>query len=84
MDVKLSYGRTGLQVALPEQAQATVISPRFVPGLDDEPSAMRDALRDPIGSRPLRELVSPSDTVAVVFSDITRPRFRLCRPSRSS
>ena len=76
MDVKLAYGRTGLQVALPEQAQATVISPRFVPGLDDEPSAMRDALRDPIGSRPLRELVSPSDTVAVVFSDITRPQPR--------
>ena len=76
MDVKLAYGRTGLQVALPEQAQATLISPRFVPGLDDEPSAMRDALRDPIGSRPVRELVSPSDTVAVVFSDITRPQPR--------
>ena len=76
MDVQLAYGRHGLRVALPEQAQATVISPRFVPGLDDEQAAMREALRDPIGSRPLRDLVSPSDTVAVVFSDITRPQPR--------
>ena len=37
---------------------------------------MRDALRSPIESRPLRDLVSPSDTVAIVFSDITRPQPR--------
>lgn len=76
MDVQLAYGRHGLGVALPEQAQATVISPRFVPGLEDEQAAMREALRNPIGSRPLRDLVSPSDTVAIVFSDITRPQPR--------
>jgi nickel-dependent lactate racemase len=76
MDVQLSYGRNGLRVALPEQAQATVISPRYVPGLVDEASALRDALRNPIGSKPLRELVSASDTVAIVFSDLTRPQPR--------
>jgi nickel-dependent lactate racemase len=76
MDVQLSYGRNGLHVALPEQAQTTVISPRYVPGLPDEASALRDALRNPIESAPLRELVSPGDTVAVVFSDLTRPQPR--------
>jgi nickel-dependent lactate racemase len=76
MNVKLAYGRNGLEVALPEQAQATVISPRFVPGLEDEASALREALRNPIGSRPLRDLVSPDKTVAVIFADITRPQPR--------
>jgi nickel-dependent lactate racemase len=76
MDVQLSYGRKGLRVALPEQAQATVLSPRYVPGLPDEASALRDALRTPIESAPLRELVSASDRVAIVFSDLTRPQPR--------
>lgn len=71
MRVKLAYGRAGLWVDLPDDA--VVIEPRFVPGLPDERAAMRDALRSPIGTAPLRELVRPDDTVAVVFSDLTRP-----------
>ncbi|MCK4314519.1 MAG: nickel-dependent lactate racemase, partial [Anaerolineae bacterium] len=31
------------------------------------------ALRRPLGTPPLREMVKPEDTVAIVFSDITRP-----------
>ncbi|HID89707.1 MAG TPA: nickel-dependent lactate racemase [Anaerolineales bacterium] len=71
MRVKLAYGRAGLWVDLPDDA--VVIEPRFVPGLPDERAALRDALRSPIGTAPLRELVRPDDTVAVVFSDLTRP-----------
>ncbi|HEY75074.1 MAG TPA: nickel-dependent lactate racemase [Thermoflexia bacterium] len=71
MRVKLAYGRTGLWVDLPDDA--VVIEPRFVPGLPDEQAALREALRSPIGTAPLRELVRPDDTVAVVFSDLTRP-----------
>ncbi len=76
MQIHIAYGRQGLDVELPEQAQITVLTPRFVPGLLDEQAAMRDALRYPIGSPPLRELVRPHDQVAVVFSDITRPQPR--------
>src|SRR5205823_2866082 len=39
----------------------------------EEPEAIRRALRAPIGSPPLAALLKPSDTVAVVFCDITRP-----------
>jgi len=35
--------------------------------------AVRQALRQPIGSPPLAELVQPAHTAAIVFSDITRP-----------
>ncbi len=70
--VHLAYGQRGLRVDLPDEG-VTVIEPRFVPGLPDETAAIQEALRAPIGSPPLVDLVRPADTVAVVFSDITRP-----------
>ncbi|MBC7228405.1 MAG: nickel-dependent lactate racemase [Thermoflexales bacterium] len=70
--VHLAYGRHGLTVNLPDDG-VTVIEPRYVPGLSDEAAAVREALRAPVGTPPLVELVQPADTVAVVFSDITRP-----------
>jgi nickel-dependent lactate racemase len=71
--IKLAYGRQGLWIDLPDEAPITVIEPRFVPGLPDEGEAVRRALCTPRGTPPLRELVHPQDTVAVVFSDLTRP-----------
>jgi lactate racemase len=50
-----------------------VITPRFVPGLSNEAEAFRAAVRDPIGGKPLREIVQPGDRVAIVIADITRP-----------
>ncbi len=70
MEVKLAYGRSGLAVNLPEGAE--VIRPRFIPGLPDEKGALQGALRNPIGGRPLAELVHPGDTVVIVYTDITR------------
>ena len=75
-EVHLAYGRHGLDVVLPEQAEVTVLVPQSLPGLPDEEAAVREALRHPIGSSPLRDRVSPTDTVAVVFSDLTRPQPR--------
>jgi len=72
MRLKLAYGRDGLWVDLPDR-NVTVVEPRFVEGLSDEAAAILQALRQPLDSPPLRELVRPDDTVAVVFSDITRP-----------
>jgi len=76
MNVHLAYGKHGLDVVLPDEAEVTVIEPRFVPGLPDEVAAMRAALREPINSPPLRDLVSPDSSVAIVFSDLTRPQPR--------
>ena len=72
MKVRLAYGRTGLEVDLPDE-NTTVVEPQYAEGLVDEVAALRAALRRPIGSPPLRELVKPDDTVVIVFSDITRP-----------
>jgi nickel-dependent lactate racemase len=70
--VHLQYGREGLEVELPG-TNVTVIEPRFVPGLTDERCAFREALRGPIGARPLRDVVKATDRVAVVIPDLTRP-----------
>ena len=72
MRLKLAYGRDGLWIDLPDR-NVTVVEPRFAAGLPDEQTAITQALRQPLGSPPLRELVTPKDTVAIVFSDITRP-----------
>ena len=75
MKVKVAYGREGLWVDLPED-NMTVVEPSYVPGLPDEQRALREALRNPIGTPPVAELVSPEDAVAIVFSDLTRPQPR--------
>ena len=72
MRVHLQYGREGLDVEIPG-ANVTVLEPRFVPGLPDEAEAFREAVRVPIGARPLRDVVKASDRVAVVIPDLTRP-----------
>ena len=71
MQVSLAYGRGRLPVEVPDAA--VVITPERLPGLPDERAAFDAAVRAPIGSKPLHELAKPTDTVAIVIADITRP-----------
>jgi nickel-dependent lactate racemase len=73
MQLRLAYGRAGLEITLPDELPVTVIEPEFVAGLPDEEAAILAALRSPMGTRPLLNLVQPRDQVAIVFSDLTRP-----------
>ena len=70
--VKLQYGTAGIDLSI-DAPNVTVVEPRFLPGLPDEAEAFRQALRNPIAARPVRELVKATDRVAVVIPDITRP-----------
>lgn len=72
MKVNLLYGKTGKIIQLPDD-RTLVIRPKNVAPIKDERKAIFEALRAPISSPPLREIVSADDTVAIVFSDITRP-----------
>ena len=69
--VKLAYGKSGITVTVPDDA--VVIEPRHLTALPDDKGAVMAALRHPNGTKPLKELVSSSQTVAIVISDITRP-----------
>ncbi len=78
--VHLAYGKKGLDIEVP--ASAVVIEPRYVPGLADEQAALVRALRDPIASPPLRDLVRPGQKAVIVHTDITRatPNDRILPP----
>jgi nickel-dependent lactate racemase len=75
MHVKLDYGRSGLDVDLPEQ-RVTIIEPVFREALPDPAAALTAALRAPSGRPPLRTLVQAGQTVAISVCDITRAQPR--------
>jgi nickel-dependent lactate racemase len=72
MNVELAYGKTGLIIDVPKE-RTTVIEPTFMPGLPDERGALKNAIRTPIGTRPLKQTVGSDQTVAISVCDITRP-----------
>ena len=71
MKVNLAYGQSHLAVELPEK-RTTIIEPLHKPGLPDERAAVMVALEKPIGAKPLKELIRPTDKVCIGFTDITR------------
>ena len=71
MRVDLAYGDGVLPVDL--DMDADVIEPRDPPRVASPGQALRRALRRPIGSPPLADLVPPDSSIVVVMSDSTRP-----------
>lgn len=72
MKIHLQYGKDGLHVDIPS-SNVTVLMPKFLDGLPDEAAGFKAAVRDPIGCKPLRDMIKASDKVAIVIPDITRP-----------
>jgi nickel-dependent lactate racemase len=73
MRIRIDYGKSGLELELPDQPAPTIISPTYTPPVEDRSQAVCEALKLPIGSTRLSERIGPADRVAIVFSDITRP-----------
>ncbi len=71
MRVHLQYGTDGLPIEMPG-THVSVIRPTFIQGLADEAEAFRGAVRNPIASKPLRDIIHSGDRLAVVIPDITR------------
>jgi len=72
LKVRLAYGKRGLELSIPEGFHTDIIEPQWVNGLPDQEGAVREALRAPIGSSPLKELAGKDTTIGIIFSDITR------------
>ncbi len=70
MKLSLPYGRTGLELELPDPV--AVIRGAEETALADPSGAIAAMLDDPIDSLPLGALVKPGDRVVIVHSDITR------------
>lgn len=71
MRVKLAYGKEGMHVNLPDNI--AVIEPVHIPGLANEREKAIEAMRNPIGTGPLKEMVKATDKISIVISDLTRP-----------
>ena len=73
MKIRLAYGKTGLEIELPDELDVTVIEQKFVASAPDQKAALRKALQAPIEASSLHDVVKSTDTVGIIFSDITRP-----------
>ena len=73
MDIRLDYGRTGLQLRLPDGVAVSVAAPTEATPAADPAAAVAQALRGPIGARPLAELARGRRDAVIVISDKTRP-----------
>lgn len=69
--VSLAYGKGWLDVEVPDEAD--VLEPKHIQGLSNEKEKAFEAMRRPIGTPPLKEMVQSTDKVAIVISDMTRP-----------
>lgn len=72
MEIRLAYGKTGLDIEIPDHIHTEVVEPRYVDGLADQEASVASALARPIQHPPLKEAVQSNQKVAIIFSDITR------------
>jgi nickel-dependent lactate racemase len=73
MEIRLDYGRTGLDVRLPDDVDVSVLEARKGTPLADPAGALAAALAAPIGTAPLAALARGRRDAVVVISVKTRP-----------
>lgn len=73
VDVWLPYGKTEICVRVPTQNFLGLIGPKEKPGVLDARAEIERALKEPVGSKKLSEIVKPEHKVAIVVDDATRP-----------
>lgn len=73
MRVKVRYGQTGIEIEVPDENLMAVCHLRPIPSLKDPQGAIEEALENPIGTPPLRELARGRESACVVVCDKTRP-----------
>jgi len=73
MKARFSFGKRGLEVAVPEGFRTQVLHSKTGAPLEDELAALGRALDDPIGCAPLVEIAKGKRTAAISVCDITRP-----------
>jgi nickel-dependent lactate racemase len=73
MRLKLDYGRTGLDVNLPDDRIVGPLEIRPAPPLADPAAALAGVLARPTGTAPLAELARGRKDACILVCDITRP-----------
>ncbi len=73
MRVKLEYGKTGLDVELPDDRVVGPLAIRPAPPLEDPEAVLREKLARPTGTPALAELARGRKSACILICDITRP-----------
>ena len=73
MKAHFSFGKSGVDVSVPDGFRTQVIMSHTALALDDELAAIAAALDAPIGCEPLAQLAAGKKTAAISVCDITRP-----------
>lgn len=72
MNVDVPYGEDTITATLPERTRLlSNTESRSLPPVDNLGATIRTALAQPLGLRPIRELVKPSAAVTIAFDDAT-------------
>lgn len=73
MRVRLDYGRTGLEVELPEDRVVGPLTIQPAPPVENVEARVRELLANPIGTPPLATLAQGKRSACILICDITRP-----------
>ena len=73
MKAHFSFGKSGIDVAVPDGFESKIIMSHTAQALSDERAALDAALDAPIGCEPLLKIAAGKKTAAISVCDITRP-----------
>ena len=73
MQLEFGYGQSVQRVDVPDRNLLTVLKANSVLHVHKGNEAVRYALDHPIGSESLKDMVTPSQRIAIITSDISRP-----------
>jgi lactate racemase len=72
MKVKLPYGEGHITADLPAKNTKYILTAANLPGCQNEPEAIREALRNPISCPDLKSCIKENDRVTIITTDNTR------------
>lgn len=72
MMISVPYGKTEMRADVPDENLLGVYSPSIPPAAQDPVQDIENAMKHPIGSRPLEELARGKKTAVIITSDHTR------------
>jgi nickel-dependent lactate racemase len=73
MRIVMKYGKDGFPLDLPDDLEVTLIRKKAMPVLADSREAVKAALSNPVGCRPLRQEAKGCRSACILICDITRP-----------
>ena len=73
--MNMKYGKSELSFNIDQDRVTKILEPNERPGIEDALRCVQEALNNPIGVPPLKELVNRKNpkSVVIVVNDITRP-----------